>query len=68
MKSWLLKDLKECVTPAEILGMLLSILSIWAVTALLVMSAVQRINDGDYDIDSSIMLLTSGAAVGVNVL
>lgn len=48
--------------------MLLSVLSIWAVTAALVISAVQRITDGDYDIDSQIMLVTSGCAVAVNVL
>ncbi|XP_036927470.1 zinc transporter 2-like isoform X2 [Acanthopagrus latus] len=53
---------------AEILGMLLSVVSIWAVTAVLVLSAIQRISDGDYDIDSHIMLITSGCAVGVNVL
>ncbi|XP_069567801.1 proton-coupled zinc antiporter SLC30A2-like [Brachyistius frenatus] len=53
---------------AEVLGMLLSVCSIWAVTAVLVFSAVQRISDGDYDIDSGIMLVTSGFAVGVNVL
>ena len=52
----------------EILGMLLSVVSIWAVTAVLVLSAIQRISDGDYDIDSQIMLITSGCAVGVNVL
>lgn len=48
--------------------MLLSVVSIWAVTAVLVLSAIQRISDGDYDIDSHIMLITSGCAVGVNVL
>ncbi|XP_039642563.1 zinc transporter 2-like isoform X2 [Perca fluviatilis] len=53
---------------AEILGMLLSVGSIWAVTAVLVITAIQRITDGDYDIDSQIMLLTSGCAVGANVL
>ncbi|XP_042356413.1 zinc transporter 2-like [Plectropomus leopardus] len=53
---------------AEILGMLLSVVSVWAVTVVLVISAVQRITDGDYDIDSQIMLITSGCAVGVNVL
>ncbi|XP_028421514.1 zinc transporter 2 isoform X1 [Perca flavescens] len=53
---------------AEILGMLLSVGSIWAVTAALVITAIQRITDGDYDIDSQIMLLTSGCAVGANVL
>ncbi|XP_047466358.1 zinc transporter 2-like [Mugil cephalus] len=53
---------------AEILGMFLSVVSIWAVTAVLVLSAIQRITDGDYDIDSQIMLITSACAVGVNVL
>ncbi|XP_068436666.1 proton-coupled zinc antiporter SLC30A2-like [Clinocottus analis] len=53
---------------AEILGMLLSMVSIWAVTAVLVASAAQRISDGDYEIDSRIMLITSGCGVGVNVL
>ncbi|XP_068577954.1 proton-coupled zinc antiporter SLC30A2-like isoform X2 [Cebidichthys violaceus] len=53
---------------AEILGMLLSVMSIWAVTVVLVISAIQRVSDGDYDIDSQIMLITSGCAVGVNVL
>ncbi|XP_026195247.1 zinc transporter 2-like [Anabas testudineus] len=53
---------------AEILGVLLSVVSIWVVTAVLVVSAVQRITDGGYDIDSQIMIITSACAVGVNVL
>ncbi|XP_077416286.1 proton-coupled zinc antiporter SLC30A2-like [Vanacampus margaritifer] len=53
---------------AEVVGMLLSLSSIWAVTAVLVWSAAQRISDGDYDIDADIMLLTSGCGVAVNVL
>lgn len=53
---------------AEILAMFLSVVSIWAVTVVLVLSAVQRISDGEYEIDSEIMLITSGCAVGVNVL
>lgn len=57
-----------CLTLSEILGVLLSVVSIWAVTAVLVMSAIQRITDGDYDIDSQVMLITSGCAVGVNIL
>lgn len=61
LRCWLL-------CPAEILGMLLSVVSIWAVTAALVLSAVQRLSDGDYDIDGQIMLITSGCAVGVNIL
>ncbi|XP_051942394.1 zinc transporter 2-like isoform X2 [Hippocampus zosterae] len=53
---------------AEIMGMLLSLSSIWAVTVLLASSAVQRMSDGDYDINSDVMLLTSGCGVAVNVL
>lgn len=48
--------------------MLLSVASVWAVTAALLVSAVQRLTAGDYDINSHIMLLTSGCAVAVNVL
>lgn len=54
--------------PSEILGVLLSVVSIWAVTAALVLSALQRLIHGDYDIDGEIMLITSACAVGVNVL
>nr|XP_057912016.1 proton-coupled zinc antiporter SLC30A2-like [Doryrhamphus excisus] len=58
---------------AEVLGMLLSLMSIWTVTAVLVLSAVQRITDGGggdggYHIDADVMLLTSGCAVAVNIL
>uniref|UniRef100_A0A8C5G5U3 Probable proton-coupled zinc antiporter SLC30A3 n=1 Tax=Gouania willdenowi TaxID=441366 RepID=A0A8C5G5U3_GOUWI len=53
---------------AEILGMFLSVVSIWAVSAVLVLSAIQRITDGDYEIDGHIMLITSACAVLVNIL
>ncbi|CAG13210.1 unnamed protein product [Tetraodon nigroviridis] len=53
---------------AEILGMLLSVVSIWAVTAALVLSAGQRLVHGDYEVDGQIMLITSACAVGANIL
>ncbi|KAL2098843.1 hypothetical protein ACEWY4_005323 [Coilia grayii] len=53
---------------SEILGALLSALSIWAVTAVLVFIAVQRILNDDYEIHTGIMIITSGCAVGVNIL
>ncbi|XP_024286295.1 zinc transporter 2-like [Oncorhynchus tshawytscha] len=53
---------------SEILGACLSVLSIWAVTGVLVFIAVQRILNDDFEIHSQIMLITSGCAVGVNVL
>ncbi|KAM6961319.1 proton-coupled zinc antiporter SLC30A2-like [Aplochiton taeniatus] len=52
----------------EILGALLSVLSIWAVTAVLVFIAIQRITNDNYEIHSHIMVITSGCAVGVNIL
>lgn len=48
--------------------MLLSVVSVWAVTAALVVSAAQRIATGDYGVDGHIMMVTSGCAVAVNVL
>ncbi|XP_072545397.1 proton-coupled zinc antiporter SLC30A2-like [Salminus brasiliensis] len=53
---------------SEILGGLLSVLSIWAVTAVLVFIAIQRILKNDYEIHSGVMLITSGCAVLANIL
>ncbi|XP_022528731.2 zinc transporter 2-like [Astyanax mexicanus] len=53
---------------SEVLGGLLSVLSIWAVTAVLVFIAIQRILQNDYEIHSGAMLITSGCAVIVNIL
>uniref|UniRef100_A0A8C4P748 Solute carrier family 30 member 2 n=1 Tax=Dromaius novaehollandiae TaxID=8790 RepID=A0A8C4P748_DRONO len=52
---------------AEILGALLSVLSIWVVTGVLVYLAAQRLLSGDYDLDGTAMLVTSACAVAVNV-
>uniref|UniRef100_A0A3B3QIZ2 Solute carrier family 30 member 2 n=1 Tax=Paramormyrops kingsleyae TaxID=1676925 RepID=A0A3B3QIZ2_9TELE len=48
---------------AEVLGALLSVLSIWVVTAVLVSMAVWRLMSQDFHIDGGIMLITSGCAV-----
>ncbi|KAL7873105.1 hypothetical protein AOLI_G00121760 [Acnodon oligacanthus] len=53
---------------SEVLGGLLSVLSIWAVTTVLVFIAIQRIIQNDYEIHSGVMLITSGCAVVVNIL
>ncbi|NWX93413.1 ZNT2 protein, partial [Nothoprocta pentlandii] len=52
----------------EILGALLSVLSIWVVTGVLVYLAAQRLLSGDYDIQGEAMLVTSACAVAVNVV
>ncbi|KAM6173174.1 proton-coupled zinc antiporter SLC30A2 isoform 2-T2 [Erethizon dorsatum] len=52
----------------EILGALLSVLSIWVVTGVLVYLAVERLISGDYEIEGGTMLITSGSAVAVNII
>ncbi|NWW81150.1 ZNT2 protein, partial [Climacteris rufus] len=52
----------------EILGALLSVLSIWVVTGVLVYLGVQRLLWGDYAIEGGVMLITSACAVAVNVV
>lgn len=53
---------------SEILGALLSVLSIWVVTGVLVYLAVERLISGDYEIKEETMLITSGCAVVVNIM
>ncbi|XP_043922183.1 zinc transporter 8 [Protopterus annectens] len=53
---------------AEILGALLSVISIWVVTGVLVYMACQRLVRSDYDINGVAMLITSGCAVLANVV
>ncbi|KAG9355571.1 hypothetical protein JZ751_000409 [Albula glossodonta] len=53
---------------AEILGALLSVLSIWVVTGVLVYLAVLRVMSQDFHINGTVMLITSGCAVAVNII
>ncbi|XP_045715453.1 zinc transporter 2 [Phyllostomus hastatus] len=53
---------------AEILGALLSVLSIWVMTGVLVYLAVERLISGDYEIEGRTMLITAGCAVAVNII
>ncbi|NXI59609.1 ZNT2 protein, partial [Chloroceryle aenea] len=53
---------------AEILGALLSVLSIWVVTGVLVYLAAQRLISDNYDIEGSVMIITSACAVAVNIV
>ncbi|XP_064028844.1 proton-coupled zinc antiporter SLC30A2 isoform X3 [Pogoniulus pusillus] len=52
----------------EILGALLSVASIWVVTSVLVYLAAQRLISGDYDLDGSVMIITSACAVAANIV
>lgn len=53
---------------SEILGALLSVLSIWVVTGVLVYLAAERLISGDYEIEGTTMLITAGCAVVVNIM
>ncbi|XP_062869173.1 proton-coupled zinc antiporter SLC30A8-like [Trichomycterus rosablanca] len=53
---------------AEILGALLSVFTIWLVTGVLVYLAVERLITEDYEIEGTIMLITSGCAVLANII
>ncbi|XP_029023301.1 proton-coupled zinc antiporter SLC30A8 isoform X2 [Betta splendens] len=53
---------------AEILGALLSVLTIWLVTGVLVYLAVERLISDDYTIEGTVMLITSGCAVLANII
>ncbi|XP_014785479.1 proton-coupled zinc antiporter SLC30A2 isoform X1 [Octopus bimaculoides] len=53
---------------AEILGALVSVLFIWVVTAILIYLAILRVINEDYEINATIMIITSAAGIFINVL
>lgn len=53
---------------SEILGALVSVLTIWLVTGVLVYLAVERLISNDYTIEGTVMLITSGCAVLANIM
>lgn len=53
---------------AEVLGALISVVMIWVITAILVFLAIERIINKDFEVDATIMLITSGFAILVNVM
>lgn len=53
---------------AEVIGALVSVLLIWVVTAVLVYMAVLRVIYKEFEIDATIMLITSAVGVAVNLM
>nr|XP_009936201.1 PREDICTED: zinc transporter 8 [Opisthocomus hoazin] len=53
---------------AEILGALMSMIIVWMVTGVLMYLASMRLLHPDYDIDATVMLVTSACAVLTNIL
>ncbi|NXV42798.1 ZNT8 protein, partial [Uria aalge] len=52
----------------EILGALMSMIIVWLVTGVLTYLASMRLLHPDYDIDATVMLITSACAVLANIL
>lgn len=53
---------------AEILGAVVSVLIIWALTLILIYMAVMRCINMDYNIDANIMLITASCGVVINIV
>jgi solute carrier family 30 (zinc transporter), member 2 len=53
---------------AEVIGAITSVLMIWVVTAILVYMAVLRTINQDFEIDSVVMLISSGIGILCNVM
>lgn len=53
---------------AEVIGAVTSVLLIWVVTGVLVYMAVQRIILEEYEINATIMLITAGVGILVNII
>ncbi|XP_059056232.1 proton-coupled zinc antiporter SLC30A2-like isoform X1 [Achroia grisella] len=53
---------------AEVIGALTSVLLIWVVTGILVYMAVQRVIYKSFEIDATVMLITSAVGVAVNLV
>lgn len=53
---------------AEVIGAVTSVLLIWVVTGVLVYMAVQRILVEEYEINATIMLVTAGVGIIVNII
>lgn len=53
---------------AEVIGALTSVLLIWVVTGVLVYMAVLRVINRDFNIDATVMLITSAIGVIVNLM
>ncbi|VDK88080.1 unnamed protein product [Litomosoides sigmodontis] len=53
---------------AEILGALISVVMIWALTAILVYAAIERVIEQDFDVDANVMLYTAAISVLFNII
>lgn len=50
------------------MGALLSVLIIWVLTGILVYEAIMRVKNEDFSLQPTVMLITSGVGVLVNIM
>ncbi|CAG0901317.1 unnamed protein product [Darwinula stevensoni] len=53
---------------AEVIGAMTSVLMIWVITGVIVYMAAERLATGQYDVQPTIMLITSGVGILVNII
>jgi hypothetical protein len=53
---------------SEVVGAFISVFLIWVVTGILVYLAIDRMITAHYDINATIMSITAGIGVGVNLM
>ena len=53
---------------AEVLGAMISVIILWVLTTILVLLAIERIVNNDYEVKADTMLITAGVGVGFNII
>ena len=56
------------VIPFKVIGATTSVLMIWVIIGILVYSAILRVTGVDYEVDATMMLITSGLGAVVNIM
>lgn len=52
----------------EVLSAIMSVMIIWVTTGVLMYKAVERIINGEYQVNANIMLIVASCGVGVNIV
>ena len=64
----IVRDKFFCDTSFQVIGALTSVLLIWVVTGILFYLAIERIVHKDFELDATVMLITSAIGVVVNLV
>lgn len=53
---------------AEVFGAIISVVGIWVLTAVLCYLAIERLSDGNFNIEANTMIIVSSLGVGINIM